>query len=60
MGKWRCIQEDYTMTKLPYSTALIIGAGSGISASVARALSAADVKVGLAAREVRELSALAA
>jgi NAD(P)-dependent dehydrogenase (short-subunit alcohol dehydrogenase family) len=47
------------MTTFPYSTALIIGAGSGISASVARALAAAGVKVGLAAREVRKLSALA-
>ena len=47
------------MTTFPYSTALIIGAGSGISASVARALAAAGVKVGLAAREVGKLSALA-
>ena len=47
------------MTTFPYSTALVIGAGSGISASVARALAAAGVKVGLAAREVRKLSALA-
>lgn len=47
------------MTTFPYSTALIIGAGSGISASVARALAAAGVRVGLAAREVRKLSALA-
>lgn len=47
------------MTTFPYSTALIIGAGSGISASVVRALAAAGVKVGLAAREVRKLSALA-
>ncbi len=47
------------MTQIPYSTALIIGAGSGISASVARALAAAGVRVGLAARNIRKLAALA-
>jgi len=44
------------MTKIPYSTALIIGAGPGISASVARALAAEGVKVGLAARDVEKLA----
>jgi len=38
------------MTSIPYRTALIVGAGSGISASVARDLAAAGLKVGLAAR----------
>jgi NAD(P)-dependent dehydrogenase (short-subunit alcohol dehydrogenase family) len=47
------------MTKIPYSTALIIGAGPGISASVARALAAEDVKIGLAARDVEKLAPLA-
>src|SRR5262249_14267294 len=44
----------------PYSTALIVGVGPGISASVARALSAAGLKVGLASRNAEKLSPLAA
>jgi NAD(P)-dependent dehydrogenase (short-subunit alcohol dehydrogenase family) len=48
------------MTDIPYRTALIVGAGSGISASVARGLAAAGLKVGLAARNVEKLAALAA
>jgi NADP-dependent 3-hydroxy acid dehydrogenase YdfG len=47
------------MTTIPYSTALIVGAGVGISASVARGLAAAGVKVGLAARNIDKLAALA-
>jgi NAD(P)-dependent dehydrogenase (short-subunit alcohol dehydrogenase family) len=47
------------MSKIPYSTALIIGAGPGISASVGRALATEGVKVGLAARDVEKLSPLA-
>ena len=38
------------MTDIPYRTALIVGAGPGISASAARGLTAAGLKVGLAAR----------
>jgi NAD(P)-dependent dehydrogenase (short-subunit alcohol dehydrogenase family) len=48
------------MTDLPYRTALIVGAGSGISASVARSLAAAGLKVGLAARDIEKLAPLAA
>ena len=48
------------MADLPYSTALIVGVGPGISASVARALKAAGVTVGLAARNVEKLAPLAA
>ena len=48
------------MTEIPYRTALIVGAGSGISASVARALAAAGLKVGLAARNIEKLAPLAA
>ena len=47
------------MTDIPYRTALIIGAGSGISASFARRLAAAGLRVGLAARNVEKLAALA-
>jgi NAD(P)-dependent dehydrogenase (short-subunit alcohol dehydrogenase family) len=47
------------MSDLPYSTALIVGAGPGISASVARGLAAAGLRVGLAARNVGKLEALA-
>jgi NAD(P)-dependent dehydrogenase (short-subunit alcohol dehydrogenase family) len=47
------------MTEIPYRTALIVGAGSGISASVARALAAAGLKVGLAARNIDKLAELA-
>jgi NAD(P)-dependent dehydrogenase (short-subunit alcohol dehydrogenase family) len=48
------------MTDIPYRTALIVGAGSGISASVARGLAAAGLRVGLAARNIEKLAALAA
>jgi NAD(P)-dependent dehydrogenase (short-subunit alcohol dehydrogenase family) len=47
------------MTSIPYRTALIVGAGSGISASVARGLAAAGLKVGLAARNIDKLAPLA-
>lgn len=43
----------------PYQTALIVGAGSGISASVARAFTSAGLKVGLVARSKEKLAALA-
>jgi NAD(P)-dependent dehydrogenase (short-subunit alcohol dehydrogenase family) len=48
------------MTELSYRTALIVGAGAGISASVARALAAAGLKLGLAARNIDKLAPLAA
>jgi NAD(P)-dependent dehydrogenase (short-subunit alcohol dehydrogenase family) len=48
------------MTDIPYRTALIVGAGPGISASLARALAADGVKVGLAARNVDKIAPLAA
>ena len=47
------------MAIFPYKTALIVGAGPGISASLARRLSALDVRVGLAARDVEKLKGLA-
>jgi NAD(P)-dependent dehydrogenase (short-subunit alcohol dehydrogenase family) len=48
------------MTTIPYRTALIVGAGPGISASLARGLAAAGLKVGIAARNTEKLAALAA
>ena len=48
------------MSDIPHRTALIVGTGPGISASVARALSAAGLKVAIAARNVEKLDTLAA
>jgi NAD(P)-dependent dehydrogenase (short-subunit alcohol dehydrogenase family) len=48
------------MPKLRYTSALIIGAGSGLSASLARLLTEQGLKVGLAARNVQKLASLAA
>jgi NAD(P)-dependent dehydrogenase (short-subunit alcohol dehydrogenase family) len=47
------------MTDIPYRAALIVGVGPGISASVARALAKADLKIGLAARDAGKLAPLA-
>ncbi len=44
------------MATLPYRTALIIGAGPGISASLARTLTAEGLQVGLAARDTAKLA----
>ncbi len=48
------------MADFPYRCALIIGAGPGISASLARRLSQIGVQVGLAARDAEKLRPLAA
>lgn len=48
------------MTDVPYRNALIIGAGSGISASLTRLLSTAGIPVVVAARNVDKLSPLLA
>lgn len=48
------------MSTIPYTTALIVGAGPGISSSLARRLAALGVKVGLAARDNAKLAAIAA
>ena len=42
-----------------YERALIVGAGSGLSAALARQFSADELKVGLAARDVAKLADLA-
>ncbi|MES2255484.1 MAG: SDR family NAD(P)-dependent oxidoreductase [Pseudomonadota bacterium] len=46
------------MSKRQYSTALIVGAGAGISASLARLLAERGLKIALAARNVDKLTAL--
>ena len=46
-------------TPLRYRTALIVGAGAGLSASLCRLLVAEGIKVGLAARNVNKLEPLA-
>jgi NADP-dependent 3-hydroxy acid dehydrogenase YdfG len=46
------------MTDFPYRSALIVGAGPGISASLARRLAGLGVKVALAARNVQKLHSL--
>src|SRR5882672_2373515 len=51
--------EELIMTTIPYRTALIVGAGSGISGSVARGLATAGLKVGVAARNIEKLAPLA-
>jgi NAD(P)-dependent dehydrogenase (short-subunit alcohol dehydrogenase family) len=47
------------MSESRFTTALIVGAGSGLSASLARALAAEGIKVALAARTPDDLGALA-
>ncbi len=47
------------MAQTPYKTALIVGAGVGVSASVARLLAKSGLKVGLAARNADKLAPLA-
>ena len=47
------------MADLQYSSALIIGAGGGISASVARAFGGAGLRVALSARNADKLAGLA-
>ena len=42
-----------------YKSALIVGSGAGLSASLARALAKVGLKVALAARAIDKLSALA-
>ena len=45
------------MTSPRFNTALIVGAGSGLSASLARALADEGIKVALAARSTDDLAA---
>jgi len=57
-GLGESLEED---TMIPtYRRALIVGAGSGLSASLARLLAADGLRIGLAARNVDKLATLAA
>jgi NAD(P)-dependent dehydrogenase (short-subunit alcohol dehydrogenase family) len=47
------------MTQIKFNTALIVGAGSGLSAALARALATEGIKVALAARSIEDLAGLA-
>jgi NAD(P)-dependent dehydrogenase (short-subunit alcohol dehydrogenase family) len=47
------------MPDTPYRTALIVGVGGGLSASVARTFAKAGIKIALAARRVADLAPLA-
>jgi NAD(P)-dependent dehydrogenase (short-subunit alcohol dehydrogenase family) len=47
------------MTKIDYANALIVGAGAGLSASLARAFAQNGMKVALAARTVDDLAGIA-
>ena len=52
-------QADPPMSDAEFKTALIVGAGAGLSASLARALAQERIKVALAARSTADLDALA-
>jgi len=56
----RAKSQEVIVADIPYRVALIVGAGPGISASVARGLAASGLKVGLAARNIEKLAPLAA
>ncbi|MFZ1923236.1 MAG: SDR family NAD(P)-dependent oxidoreductase, partial [Xanthobacteraceae bacterium] len=47
------------MSETAYKTALIVGVGSGLSASLARVFAGAGLKVALAARRAANLAPLA-
>jgi NAD(P)-dependent dehydrogenase (short-subunit alcohol dehydrogenase family) len=51
--------EEHPVSHIRYSTALIVGAGSGISASLARLFASHGLKVAVAARNAEKLQALA-
>src|SRR5262249_16926758 len=51
-------QRELAMSDIKYNTALIVGAGAGLSASLARALAKEGIKVALAARSTGDLDAL--
>ena len=56
---WLKIRERETLMEIPkYKIALIVGAGEGLSASLARLFAAQGIRVALAARQIEKLGAL--
>jgi NAD(P)-dependent dehydrogenase (short-subunit alcohol dehydrogenase family) len=53
-------RRSFAMSRLPYKSCLIVGAGEGLSASLARAFAKAGLGVALAARNPAKLQALCA
>src|ERR1700730_1695211 len=53
------VEQGTAMTDIKFNTALIVGAGSGLSASLARVLASEGIKVALAARTTGDLTELA-
>jgi NAD(P)-dependent dehydrogenase (short-subunit alcohol dehydrogenase family) len=60
LGFAKAMEKETAMTEASYSTALIVGAGSGLSAALARTLAGEGIKVALAARTTADLDPLAA
>ncbi len=54
------VETDAQPSELCFRTALIVGAGAGLSAALARRLSSLGVIVSLAARNVEKLESIAA
>src|SRR3546814_13139830 len=52
--------KEQALSSIPYKGALVVGTGPGISASLARQLSHAGLKVAVAARNIDKLQNLAA
>src|ERR1700735_4623084 len=61
-GPWRSSpnQAPRIVSELPFETALVVGAGGGFSASLARLLAREGLKVAVAARDAAKLAPLAA
>src|SRR6202040_2685302 len=55
-----CSNDEGTTMTPSYHTALIVGAGSGLSASLARLFAREGMRVGLAARDAGKLAPIAA
>src|SRR5216683_8448475 len=60
-GRWLCLNPYSRRSNMPkptYQTALIVGAGRGLSASLARLLAGKGLRVALAARDAEKLAPL--
>src|SRR6266404_7429674 len=62
-GRWSCLYPNSRRPNMPkptYETALIVGAGRGLSASLARLFAGKGLRVALAARDAEKLAPLCA